>query len=93
MRDDKSSSGHQNQIEVTIIVGGEDVQVRVNENAPLRTLLEKALDESGHQGQPIERWQLYRDGMQLVDLGVKIGTLGLLTGSTLSMSLAAGAGG
>lgn len=86
--------GHKQQIDVTITVGGEDVALRVNENAPIHTLFDQALEKSGNVGAEKERWQLFGPGGQPIrDLTAKIATLGLLTGSHLSMSLAAGAGG
>lgn len=86
--------GHKQQIDVIVTVGGEDISLRVNENAPIHTLFDQALDKSGNVGAEKERWQLFGPGSQPIrDLTAKIATLGLLSGSHLSMSLAAGAGG
>lgn len=89
-----NDQGHEQQINVIVTVGGEDFPLRVNQNAPIHTLFDQALNKSSNVGAEKERWQLFGPGGQLIrDLTAKIATLGLLSGSHLSMSLAAGAGG
>jgi len=94
MPKDSNPHGHENQIDVSVNVNGEIVDLRVNENAPVQTLVDLALAKSSNSPASRDRWELrLPNGQQLTNLAAKIGTLGLLAGSRLSMSLAVGAGG
>ncbi len=81
-----------NKLEVAVIVNGEPTHVEVNANAPLRTVIPKALEESGNAGQPPENWELRKDGV-LLDPSQKIKSFGLVAGAELFLSLKAGVGG
>ncbi len=82
-----------NKIELTVIVNGTPYPVDANMNAPLRTVLNKALADSKSTGQPPERWQLKLEDGTGLDLEKKIGAYGFASGATLILSLRAGAGG
>lgn len=43
---------------LTIVVNGQPVEIEANENAPLRSLVGRALELSGNVGQPPENWEL-----------------------------------
>jgi len=82
-----------NEIELTVVVNGTPYPVDANLNAPLRTVLNKALADSKSTGQPPERWQLKREDGTGLDLEKKVGDYGFVTGAILVLSLRAGAGG
>ncbi len=42
-----------NEIELKVVVNGQPVVVKANVEAPLSTLIEHALNQSGNSGQPI----------------------------------------
>jgi len=82
-----------NEIDLTVVVNGQPVQVKANIHEPLRTMIEHALQKSGNSGQPIENWEL-RDAMgQILDPARKVGELNFPPGVTLFLSLKAGVGG
>lgn len=79
-------------VTLLIIVNGSPVHVTVNENAPLKTAVVKALEESGNTGRPIEDWQLkFND--EVLDLSKKIKEFDFTQDSELFLSLLAGVGG
>ena len=78
---------------ITIVVNGNPTEVSANLNAPLRTLVNKALDQTGNAGQPPESWEL-RDAQGIVlDLEKKIGDCQFPPDVKLFLSLKAGVGG
>lgn len=82
-----------NEIEFTVVVNGQPVQLTANLNAPLHTLIPQALEKSGNQGQPPENWELRDANGRPLDGQKKIGELGLAPGATLFLNLKAGVGG
>jgi hypothetical protein len=85
------SSG--NQIDVNVVVNGQPVTVRVNLNAPLQTVVLKALHDSGNSGQPLDNWELRDAAGQVLDLTRKVEDYGITPGATLFLNLKAGVGG
>jgi hypothetical protein len=86
-------AGSGNKIDLAVVVNGQPVLVEVNLNAPLRTVIPKALEESGNTGQPPENWELRdADGAEL-DLDRKIGDYGFAPDVRLFLNLKAGIGG
>ena len=83
-----------NKIELTVVVNGQAFVVEGNLNAPLHTIIPKALELSGNTGQPPENWEL-RDaqGTLLLDASKKIGSFGFTPGTQLFLNLKAGVGG
>jgi len=81
------------KIALTIVVNGVSVSVEANVNAPLHTVIPKALEESGNVGQPPENWELKDEGGAVLDVTKKLEELGLTAGTTLFLSLKAGAAG
>ena len=78
---------------ITVVVNGNPTEVAANLNAPLRTLVNKALDQTGNAGQPPESWEL-RDAQGVVlDLEKKIGDYQFPPDVKLFLSLKAGVGG
>ena len=82
-----------NKQTLTIIVNGNPVEVDANLNAPLRTVIEKALHEGGVVGQPLENWELRDAAGTLLDLTQKVGTFSFGAATVLSLSLKAGVAG
>jgi uncharacterized protein DUF2604 len=81
------------KIALNVVVNGQPVVVEANENAPLKSLIEKALEESHTVGQPPDNWEIRDEQGNLLDLTKKIGTFGFAMGITLLLSLKAGAAG
>ncbi|MER8758032.1 DUF2604 domain-containing protein [Mesorhizobium sp. M0976] len=86
-------TGSKNKINLTIIVNGEPVSVEANVNAPLHTIIAKALTDSGNVGQPPENWELKDEGGAVLDASKKIEEIGIAAGQKLFLSLKAGAAG
>lgn len=86
-------AGNDNKIELVVIVNGQPTMVEANSNAPLRTVIPKALEATGNAGQPPENWEL-RDaaGVEL-DIGQKIEDFGFAPDVKLFLNLKAGVGG
>jgi hypothetical protein len=82
-----------NELELVIIVNGQPVVVEANENAPLHTVIPKALEASGNIGQPPDNWELRDATGELLDLSRKIKDLGLPADVKLFLNLKAGVGG
>ena len=82
-----------NKISLTVVVNGQPVNVDANVNAPLRTVIEHALQQSGNSGQPLDNWEL-RDGTgNILDGNRKVGEFNLSSGATIFLNLKAGVGG
>jgi hypothetical protein len=83
-----------NKIAIEVIVNGQPTVVEANVNAPLKTVIPKALDQTGNAaGQPPENWELRDVNGQLLDVAQKIETFGFAPGVRLFLNLKAGVGG
>ncbi len=78
---------------LTVVVNGRPIELTVNENAPLHTLIPKALEESGNQGQPPDNWELRDERGNLLDLNQKIEDFHFAEGTKLFLNPKAGVGG
>jgi hypothetical protein len=85
--------GSPNKIELMIVVNGTPYPVEANVNAPLHTVINKALADSKNSGQAPENWQLKLEDGTSLDPEKKVSTYGFAAGATLFLSLRAGAGG
>ena len=82
-----------NEIKLKIVVNGQPVEVVGNLEAPLRTVINKALESSGNSGQPVENWEL-RDAVgQVLDAARKLADFHFAADVTLFLNLKAGVGG
>ncbi len=81
------------QIELEIIVNGQATKVEANVSAPLHSVIGRALEQTSNSGQPPENWEMRNAAGDLLDLGAKIGTIGLIAGSRVFLNLKAGVGG
>jgi Protein of Unknown function (DUF2604) len=82
-----------NKIELTVVVNGQAFVVEGNLNAPLHTIVPKALELSGNTGQPLENWELRDAQGTLLDASKKIGSFGFTPETQLFLNLKAGVGG
>lgn len=83
----------ENKLKLTIIVNGVSYEVEANENSPLISVVEKALQESKNIGQPIDKWELRDEPGAILDLHKKINDYGFSSETKLFLSLKAGIGG
>jgi hypothetical protein len=82
-----------NKLELAVVVNGHPVLIEANVNAPLRTVIPKALKASGEIGQPPENWELRDAAGELLDLDRKLEDFGFPPGVKLFLNLKAGVGG
>jgi hypothetical protein len=83
-----------NQIDINVIVNGQPTTVnKANLKAPLHTVVQQALKDSGNSGQPIENWELRDAAGQVLDLNRKLEDYGITAGANLFLNLKAGVGG
>lgn len=78
---------------LTIVVNGQPVEVEANDNAPLKSVIGKALEKSGNVGQPPENWELKDAAGNLLDPDKKIGEYGFPADVKLFLNLKAGVAG
>lgn len=81
------------KIAIVVVVNGEPTTVEANPNAPLHTIIPKALAATGNVGQPPENWELRDAAGDLLDTARKIESFGWPAGIRLFLSLKAGIGG
>lgn len=85
--------GNPNEIDLAVVVNGEPTVVQANINAPLGTIIPKALHQTDNVGQPPENWEL-KDGLGTpLDLLKKIKDFHFEAGVVLKLNLKAGIGG
>ncbi len=82
-----------NKVTLAVVVNGQPTEVDANRNAPLRTVIPRALSQTGNVGQPPENWELRDQGGSLLDVEAKVGTFGFADGTRLYLNLKAGIGG
>lgn len=77
-------------IRVTVVVNGALIEMDANLNAPLHTLVQHALNDSGNSGRPREDWELKDVGGNALPLDHRVGEAGIGSGSTLYLTLRVG---
>lgn len=82
-----------NKDTLAVVVNGQQTEVEANENAPLRTVISKALEQTNNVGQPPENWELRDSSGNVLDLGKKIRDYRFPDNAKLFLSLKAGVGG
>ena len=80
-------------IELTIVVNGQPTEVSANPEAPLHTVIPKALEQTGNVGQPPENWELRDVAGTLLDLAREISSYHFTEETRLFLNLKAGIGG
>ena len=81
------------RFEITIVVNGQPVEVKVGLDDEIGEAVEAALKASGNSGQSAERWELRDESGQPIDADKKVGALDIKAGTTLFLNLKAGVGG
>lgn len=82
-----------NEVDLAIVVNGQPTVVRANRNAPLKTVVPRALEQTGNAGQPPESWELRDSAGALLALDQKIGEFNFPADVRLFLNLKAGVGG
>jgi hypothetical protein len=80
------------KIDLVVIVNGQPTTVEAQLNAPLHTIIPKALHQTGNQGQPPSNWEL-RDAAGNLLPDNKISTFHFDHNTRLFLNLKAGIGG
>jgi hypothetical protein len=80
-------------VQLVIVVNGSPTLVEANPEAPLESVIPKALDQTGNSGQPPENWELRDAGGTLLDVHKKIEDFHFPSDVRLFLSLKAGVGG
>lgn len=78
---------------LTVIVNGVPTEVEQNANAPLKSIIGKALEQTGNQGRPQDDWELRDAAGNVLDLDKKIGDYHFPPDTKLFLNLKAGIGG
>jgi hypothetical protein len=82
-----------NQLNIEVVVNGQPTTVRANKNAPLHTIIPRALSETGNAGQPPENWELRDAAGVLLPLDQKVEDFNFPSDVKLFLNLKAGVGG
>ena len=82
-----------NKIQLAVIVNGQPTVVEANMNAPLHTIIPRALEQTGNTGQPPDNWELRDAQGTLLDTGPKISSFNFPADVRLFLNLKAGVGG
>jgi Protein of Unknown function (DUF2604) len=86
--------GHGNdKIDLIILVGGDEIDIKAKPDDTLRDLAEKALKKSENVGQPLENWDMRSEAGELLDLDRQVGSYNFANGALLSLTLKAGIAG
>jgi hypothetical protein len=83
----------ENKVQLAVIVNGQPTVVEANLNAPLETVIPRALEQTGNTGQPPENWELRDAQGTLLDTSKKIASFDFPPGVQLFLNLKAGVGG
>jgi hypothetical protein len=81
------------KLELTVVVNGQPTQIAANEEAPLLTVVEKALEQTGNTGQPPDNWELRNASGVELDLHKKVEDYHFEPHTQLFLNLKAGVGG
>lgn len=81
------------KLTLQIIVNGQAATVEANGKAPLRSVLGRALEQTGNAGQPPENWEMRDASGVLLSLDQKIEDFNFAADVKLFLNLKAGVGG
>jgi len=82
-----------NHVQLAIVVNGQLTMVDANLNAPLGSVIPKALEQTGNTGQPADNWELRDAAGQILDIHTKIEDYHFPPDVKLFLNLKAGVGG
>jgi hypothetical protein len=80
-------------IEVTVVVSGQSVKLKVKTQQSLDHLVKEALRKTDNQGQAASEWELRTEDGRLLNQAASAAAEGVTDGVTLFLSPKAGAGG
>lgn len=83
----------ENKIDLAVVVNGQPTVVGGNKNAPLHTVIARALEQTGNAGQPPDNWELRDTAGALLPLDQKISDFNFPADVRLFLNLKAGVGG
>lgn len=89
---DEKDKKDKSKITLTVVVSGEDVEVKVKTDEPVHELVREALRESGNAGQPPDKWVLKGDE-GVINQDQTVAEAGIVAGMRLSLTPDAGEGG
>ena len=81
------------KLQIEVIVNGQSTVIEANVNAPLHSIIGKALEQTANSGQPPENWELRDAGGVLLPVDQKIENFNFPQGVKLFLNLKAGVGG
>ena len=81
------------EIVIRVVVNGQPTEVRAHVEAPLGSIIPKALEQTGNTGQPPDNWELRDAKGELLDVNKKIEEFHFPPDVTLFLNLKAGIGG
>lgn len=88
-----SASNNKNIPPLIIVVNGVRTEVTVNVQQKVKQLVREALHASGQPDASPEDWELKTEAGVLLNPDLQIGAAGIVAGTTLFLSQAAGGGG
>ena len=83
----------ENKIDLAIVVNGQPTLVGGNKNAPLHTVIARALEQTGNAGQPPDNWEMRDAAGALLRVEQKISDFNFPADVRLFLNLKAGVGG
>lgn len=78
------------KIVLTVVVGGTPTKVETNLNATLRSVAEKAINETHQAVKDLSRWEMTSEGGVVLTFDSKVGDAGLKDGDTVHLNLRTG---
>jgi hypothetical protein len=81
------------KVDLAVIVNGQPTVVVASANAPLHSIVGKALEQTGNSGQPPENWEFRDSAGALLDASKKIEDFNFAADARLFLNLKAGIGG
>ncbi len=81
------------KLNIIFIIGGEEVTVPANPNAPLQAARNKALEMAEETGREPDEWEIKDDSGNVLDPTVKVKNLGLKDGAKLFLGPKVSGGG
>lgn len=83
-------SKDEHKLDLKVIVSGKEIVISTNTNAPLRSVAEKALTDTGNVGQDLSRWEMTTPAGVVLNFDTKVGDANLKNGDTLLLNPRAG---
>jgi hypothetical protein len=78
------------KIVLTVVVGGTPTKVETNLNATLRSVAEKAINETHQAVKDLNRWEMTSESGVVLTFDSKVGDAGLKDGDTVNLNLRTG---